>query len=177
MQAVEDKVRSELVKAEDDNLKIYMDVIPDPSTLPPLIGKLLVNSKVPEYLTKGPEKWFADIVPDRVAKALSKYTEEMDSTVRGMLQKLEDASDEARVTLVQYNLPGALESLNQERKTDIPEDLKLAFMDEFVTHGGAQHLQVTNTSALITSCIEGHAFRIMHSGTFPRTLNLSFEIN
>ena len=136
-------MRGERERAEDDNLKIYMDVVPGAASLPAIAPKLLVAAKAPDYLSRGrdKERWFADIVPDRVAKALSRYTEEMDVTVRGLLGRLEGATDDARLALAQHGLPEALDALSPQRRGDLPVDLRAAFQDEFVTQGGAQHLQ------------------------------------
>lgn len=72
MQAVEDRVRGDLKSAEEDNVKVYMEIIPDNGNLPTIQPYLLVKAKLPDYLSPGTETWFSSIVPDKAAKSLSR---------------------------------------------------------------------------------------------------------
>jgi hypothetical protein len=74
----------------------------------------------------------------------------MEETVRSLLAKLEGATDDARIALVQHNLPDILDAMIPGRTLDFPEKGKVALMDDFVTQGPAVliHGALSNLTAL-----------------------------
>lgn len=79
--------------------------------------------------------------PRSHATLTCRYTELMDERVRGLLSKLDGATDEARLTLAQLGLPAALDAL-KPGKAEIPDDVRAALSDEFIASGGILNLQV-----------------------------------
>lgn len=74
------------------------------------------------------------------AKALSKYTEMVDSLIREQMDALEAASDDARIKLREWELPECLQALDAGSAAALPDGLR-AELERLEDHGGVQHLQ------------------------------------
>ncbi len=75
----------------------------------------------------------------RSAKALSKYTEMVDNLIRQQKDKLEAASDEARLRLREWDMPEALQALDAGSAAALPDGLR-AELEQLEDHGGVRHL-------------------------------------
>lgn len=103
-------VDESLRRANRDNECVYMVKVPSPDTLPPLGAAAVVKAvkPAPETLSASSETMFATIVPESGFKALSKYTEMVDSIIREENDVLVAASDEARMALKEMEMPDLL---------------------------------------------------------------------
>ena len=68
---METKIAKQLEGAEREQRNIYMQLVP--KVLPEITPKKMVQAKDAEEALARPEEWFADIVPDKVTRNLSKY--------------------------------------------------------------------------------------------------------
>ncbi|KAK3266695.1 hypothetical protein CYMTET_24700, partial [Cymbomonas tetramitiformis] len=83
MNGLEGVVTAALTKATKDNEVVFMELVPQPDTLPVLTGHPLVKPIPPgDILNMTGEDLFARIVPDTGTKALSKYTDMVDCLIR-----------------------------------------------------------------------------------------------
>jgi hypothetical protein len=80
------------------------------------------------------------LVPDSSAKALSKYSDLVDSVARELLDGLAGATDAARLRLKEAELPDTLEALDAGSATAVPDSL-LAELQEIQSIGGVNHLR------------------------------------
>ena len=100
-------------EAERDNNTIYCEVVPAANTLPTIAGKLLVRAKpVPEVSEIGVPDLFSALVPLRIVKQASKYSDQVESLIRRISATADEASDVANSTLASLNLPAAVQSLD-----------------------------------------------------------------
>jgi hypothetical protein len=77
-----------LSKYEKENNTVYLERLPSADALVPIVGAQLVKSTVPEFLTsKTPSEVFTSVVPDTSARALSRYTDMVDTTARELLDR------------------------------------------------------------------------------------------
>lgn len=107
-QAHEAELRRLLAAAERENECVYMTRVPAAESLPPLQGALLVKpAPMAPVLDAGKERLLRSIVPDDSAKAVSRYSELVDTLIRQEAAALTAASDAARVRLRELELPGA----------------------------------------------------------------------
>eukprot|EP00897_Mesotaenium_endlicherianum_P005252 jgi/Mesen1/4755/ME000242S03927 len=120
---LEGSVARNLERALKENDRVYLMRVPDNASLPPIQGANLVKSTPQaEVLDASHEKMFSGLVPDSSAKALSKYTEMVDSVIRTQAEKLQNESDLARVRLKEMDLPDALLAL--DGTPPLPEKLR-----------------------------------------------------
>jgi programmed cell death 6-interacting protein len=112
-----------LETADKENDRVYLERVPNPSSLSPLPGFSMVKPlAMNEVLDASKDKMFATLVPDSSAKALSRYTEMVDSIIRTQAEKLRQGSELTRVRLKDMNLPDSIFAL--EGNLTLPEDLK-----------------------------------------------------
>ncbi|GBF94332.1 hypothetical protein Rsub_06954 [Raphidocelis subcapitata] len=143
LKGLEASVALALSKAQKDNNAIYLEKVPPFAELPPIQGALLVKGAPPTCLDAADAggALFTGLVPDSSAKALSKYTDAVDAAVREALDKLAAATDAARVTLRQAELPELLEALDGAAPAAaLPEGLARE-LGEVAGMGGAAHLR------------------------------------
>lgn len=77
------------------------------------------------------ETLFKSIVPDTSAKALSRYTDMVDTKTRKQLEQVEELSDEARLKLAELELPDLLNYIEGgERRLHLPDAIQQE-VDEF----------------------------------------------
>jgi hypothetical protein len=69
-QDMEDTINVELADAERENRNIYMQLVP--ANLPPVEARKMVQPKDAKEVLDRNDEWFADIVPDRVMRHLSR---------------------------------------------------------------------------------------------------------
>ncbi|WIA15140.1 hypothetical protein OEZ85_001828 [Tetradesmus obliquus] len=141
-----------LTKAQKDNNTVYLERVPAFADVPAVQPAILVKAAPPTNLDASSENLFSGLIPDSSAKALSKYTDMVDSISREQLTALADATDAARITLKQAELPDLLEALDGAELPDllealdgvssasVPEGL-LREIEEVGSIGGPQHLQ------------------------------------
>lgn len=124
-----------------ENETVYLQRVPDPATLPAVQGVSLVKATPVEGLGTAPgaDKLFNGVVPDTSAKAMSRYTDLVDGVVRGAMDKLEAASDEARLRLREWELPECLDCLSAGTCASLPDGLR-SELEALEGCGGAQHL-------------------------------------
>lgn len=139
---VEEEVTVKYNRLLRENETVYLQRIPDPSTLPTIQGAPMVKPLAPEGLggaAAGVDRLFHGIVPDTSAKAVSRYTELVDDVCRSALDKLEAASDEARLRLREWEMPECLDCLAAGTSSVLPEGLR-AELEALEANGGVQHL-------------------------------------
>ncbi|WIA35320.1 hypothetical protein OEZ86_003775 [Tetradesmus obliquus] len=129
-----------LTKAQKDNNTVYLERVPAFADVPAVQPAILVKAAPPTNLDASSENLFSGLIPDSSAKALSKYTDMVDSISREQLTALADATDAARITLKQAELPDLLEALDGVSSASVPEGL-LREIEEVGSIGGPQHLQ------------------------------------
>ncbi len=79
-------------------------------------------------------------MPDSSAKALSKYSDLVDTLSREVLDKLAAATDAARLRLKEAELPDTLEALDAGSTAAVPDTLA-AELCEVQSIGGVTHLR------------------------------------
>ncbi|CAL5396664.1 unnamed protein product [Camellia sinensis] len=120
---LEGNLNRNLERAVKENDRVYLMRVPPASSLPPLPAFSLVKSTpMTELLDASKEKWFASLVPDSSAKALSRYTEMVDEIIRTQAEKLQQGSELARVRLKEMDLPDSILAL--EGNCTLPTTLK-----------------------------------------------------
>lgn len=126
-----------LSKYEKENNTVYLERLPSADALVPIVGAQLVKSTVPEFLTsKTPSEVFTSVVPDTSARALSRYTDMVDTTARELLDRLAGSSDDARIKLRQWELPDLLVALDSGSAAGLPDALR-ADLEELSKHNGS----------------------------------------
>ncbi|CAI9096083.1 OLC1v1032154C1 [Oldenlandia corymbosa var. corymbosa] len=112
-----------LEQAVKENERVYLMRVPTASSLAPLPAFSLVKPMpMNEVLDATKEKMFASLVPDNSAKSLSRYTEMVDDVIRTQAEKLQQASELARVRLKEMDLPESILAL--EGSSSLPTALK-----------------------------------------------------
>eukprot|EP00951_Prasinocladus_malaysianus_P021429 scaffold177205_cov37-Prasinocladus_malaysianus.AAC.2 len=125
LRLLERECMSNLSKYEKENNTIYLERIPPSDSVPAIVGAQLVKSTAPAVLTDGRgADVFTSVVPESSAKALSKYTEMVDSVCREQLDKLAQSSDEARIKLREWELPDLLIALDSGSAAGLPDNLR-----------------------------------------------------
>ncbi|KAH9287555.1 hypothetical protein KI387_031672 [Taxus chinensis] len=120
---LESNINRNLERATKENDRVYLMRVPAINSLPPLPTASLVKSTpMHECLDASKEKMFAQLVPDSSAKALSRYTEMVDETIRAQAEKLQQESEITRVKLREMDLPDSLLAL--EGNATLPDQLK-----------------------------------------------------
>ncbi|GMH15190.1 hypothetical protein Nepgr_017031 [Nepenthes gracilis] len=120
---LETNLNQNLERAMKENDRVYLQRVPQASSLAPLPAFSMVKSMpMDEVLDASKEGMFASLVPDSSAKALSRYTEMVDKIIRTQAEKLQQGSELARVRLKEMYLPDSILAL--EGNVILPEDLK-----------------------------------------------------
>ncbi|CAD7700541.1 unnamed protein product [Ostreobium quekettii] len=154
IKSAEDAVNTRLSRAEKDNAAVYLVKVQQFSELPPVEGALLVNSSPPTKLDASNEHLFASLVPESSAKGLSRYAELVDEIIHQETGKLESATDEARLKLTEWELPGLLDAIENIRGSTLPDGLRQE-LEEVERANGVTYLK--EMSAQITAlCQTGH---------------------
>ncbi|EFJ43641.1 programmed cell death protein 6 interacting protein X [Volvox carteri f. nagariensis] len=135
-------VQSLLAKAEKENNSIYLMKVPAFSELPVTSGALLVKSAAPSAgsLDAAGEQLFAGLVPENSARALSKYTDQVDELLRQQLDRLAAATDNARIKFREWELPETLQALDVRTSAALPDGLKYE-LEEVENIGGLNHIK------------------------------------
>mmetsp|Transcript_26634 Transcript_26634/g.32339 ORF Transcript_26634/g.32339 Transcript_26634/m.32339 type:complete len:930 (-) Transcript_26634:134-2923(-) len=134
-------VSVELDLAEKDNKCVYMEKVPSADTLPPITGHALVKPLPAADTLSSDDKLFSAIVPDSSTKAMSKYSEMVDSLMREQLALLEDTSETSQLCLLNWDIDSLLESLNGSGYNALPDTFKKQLQDVSVQGVPAQVLQ------------------------------------
>ena len=110
LMTLKDTIDADLQKHSRENEVVYMVRVPAYEDLPELGAAAMVKPAppTPESLDAAGETLFSKIVPESGFKALSKYTELVDATIREETDVLALASDEARAALAEMELPELL---------------------------------------------------------------------
>lgn len=140
LKGTEELLTLALTKAQKDNNTVYLERVPPFADVPAITGALLVKSVPPTSLDATAENLFSGLIPDSSAKALSKYTDMVDSISREQLNRLAEATDAARLALKQAELPDLLDALDGVSTASVPEGL-LRDMEDVNSKGGAVHLR------------------------------------
>lgn len=136
---LETKMTSNLERAIKENEQVYLMRVPDASSLVALPAASLVKPMpLAEVLDASKEGLFSRLVPDNSTKALSKYTDIVDDIIRTQAEKLQQASEIARVRLKEMDLPDSILAL--EGSFDLPLDLK-ADVEALQIRGGSSGLE------------------------------------
>lgn len=138
----ESAIDTRLAKADRENATIYLQRIPDGGDLPAIVPVALAKPTTPGDLSAAGDKastMFSSVIPDTATRSLSRYSDLLDSLVRGATDKLAAASDEARLRLREWELPEALQALEPGALASIPDGLR-SDLDEIERAGGARHL-------------------------------------
>ncbi|KAG9133090.1 hypothetical protein Leryth_018652 [Lithospermum erythrorhizon] len=120
---LEANLNHNLERAMKENDRVYLMRVPPASSLPPLPAFSLVKPlQMSDVLDASKVNLFASLVPDSSAKSLSRYTEMVDDVIRTQAEKLQQASELARVRLREMDLPDAILAL--EGNSTLPIALK-----------------------------------------------------
>ena len=114
-------------KAERENNSVYLEQVPKVEALEAVKPAAMVKALAPEGLdgASDPEtaSLFAGLVPEQSTKALSRYSEMVDSLIADEKRKLDDLADEAGLRLQEKELPDLLHALEPGRPLTVPEPL------------------------------------------------------
>ncbi|KAL4420092.1 hypothetical protein ABPG77_000573 [Micractinium sp. CCAP 211/92] len=151
-------IATRLQKAERENATVYLQRIPQEVDLPPIVPAPLVKPTPPANLKPTAEEQqslFTCVVPDNSAKALSKYSDMVDSLIRAQMHKLNGASDDARLKLREWELPEALQALEAGSVAALPDAVRVE-LESIQDGGGVTHLQEVagQIKELRRSCLE-----------------------
>ncbi|NP_001152549.1 ALG2-interacting protein X [Zea mays] len=120
---LESNMKTNLERAMKENDRVYLMRVPAAGSLGALPAASLVKpTSLAEVLDASKERLFSSLVPDGSMKALSKYTEMVDNSIRTQAEKLQQASEITRVRLKEMDLPDSILSL--EGNITLPMDLK-----------------------------------------------------
>jgi len=124
LRTLEETVARALDKAKRENDQVYMLRIPSSASVSKIAGACLVKGIPMEGLESDLQaaSLFAAIVPDSRTKDLSKYTEMVDELTREQASSMEQASEQIRLKLAEYDLPEILRAVSQPAQ--VPEELK-----------------------------------------------------
>lgn len=139
----EEQVAKRLAQAERENATVYLQRIPNEVDLPAIVPAPLVKPTPPAGLKPTADEqqtMFTSVVPDSSAKALSKYSDMVDTLIRQQLHKLNGASDDARLRLREWELPEALQALEAASVAALPDAVRVE-LEEIQSSGGLGHLQ------------------------------------
>lgn len=122
LMTLKDTVDRDLAQATRENEVVYMVRVPAYEDLPELGAAAMVKATppAPAALDASGESLFSNIVPESGFKALSKYTELVDTTIREESDVLALASDEARAALAEMELPELLIAAEAAAGSGIP---------------------------------------------------------
>ena len=135
-------VGSRLQKAVKDNETIYLEKVPPHDAVPKISEASMVKSVQPENLKKTSGDVFVGLVPDSSAKVVSKYTELVDTLIKGEKDKLASSTDEARTKLRELELPDLLLALQSSDGRLLETILSEALREriaEVNSYGGVKH--------------------------------------
>lgn len=124
---LEANLNRNLERAVKENERVYLMRVPPASSLSPLPAFSLVKPlQMSDVLDASKEKLFASLVPDSSFKSLSRYTEMVDDVIRTQAEKLQQASELARVRLREMDLPDSILALegNSTLPTALKEDVE-----------------------------------------------------
>lgn len=140
-----------LAAAEKENISVFFRIPLEYHQLTPVQPAAMVKPLAPQTLETPPsgpgvqrEDYFSMIVPDSHTKTLSRYTDMVDSVVRDQMALLEAVTDEDRLRLNEWELPGALEALTAGSAASLPESIRapMAAWDESGGWRGLEDLLV-----------------------------------
>ncbi|XP_078445696.1 endosomal targeting BRO1-like domain-containing protein [Wolffia australiana] len=120
---LESNLNRNLETAVKENERVYLMRVPPPGSLQPLPSASLVKPiNLADALDAAKERLFVTLIPDTSAKALSKYTEMVDSIIRNQVEKLQQGSEITRVKLKEMDLPDSILAL--DGNFSLPIDVK-----------------------------------------------------
>ena len=138
-------VSERLAKAERENSMVYLQRIPAAADLPGVTPACLVKAVTPSDIdltvSSSSDKLFKGVVPESTTRALSKYTDMVDSLIRKQTDALDAASDEARLKLREWELPESLLALEPEGSVAALPDAVRLDLEKVEQSGGLPHLQ------------------------------------
>lgn len=124
---LEANLNRNLERALKENDRVYLMRVPPASSLSRLPAFSMVKPMpMNQVLDASKEKLFSSLVPDNSAKLLSRYTEMIDDIIRTQAEKLQQASELARVRLKEMDLPDSILALegNSSLPTALKEDVE-----------------------------------------------------
>lgn len=131
---LESNMKRNLERAMKENDRVYLMRVPALDSLEPIPAASLVKpASLSEIFDATKERWFANLIPDNSAKALSRYTEMVDDIIRTQAEKLQEESEITRVKLKEMDLPESVLAL--EGNLSLPIDLKEEVEDVQVIGG------------------------------------------
>lgn len=139
----EQAVATRLAKAERENATVYLQRVPAAADLPGVVPAALVKPVLPSELSSGGTTessfLFKSVVPEATTKALSKYTQLVDTLVRTQTDALADASDEARIRLREWELPESLQALEPGSTAGLSDAVRMD-LEKVESAGGVGHM-------------------------------------
>ncbi|KAL4532578.1 hypothetical protein Ndes2437B_g02974 [Nannochloris sp. 'desiccata'] len=135
-------VTERLAVAEKENAMVYLQRVPAAAELPGVVPACLVKSlPLTDFgSTSTSEKMFKGVVPETTTRALSKYTDMVDSLIRKQTDALATASDDARIKLREWELPESLAALEPHGSVAaLPDALRLD-LEKVEESGGLPNL-------------------------------------
>jgi programmed cell death 6-interacting protein len=132
-----------LAEYQKENASTYLLRVPHVSELQqiePLASEAVPKAVIPPYLTDPVASVrFNSIVPEEVAKDWSKYTDMLDRLLREQTYRIDKASDDARVSLREMELPERLYALEQGNPENVPDPIKVE-LETVQESGGVSNL-------------------------------------
>lgn len=126
-EALRDRVAREKRTLEDDNAKVYHEVVPSPDRLSPIQRIAMVRAQPPAALLgdllRGavPGRLFQGLLPGASQAPLQRFHRSASESLRSAQKHLRDANAEAKNALARLGLPAALEA--QSEDGSFPEGL------------------------------------------------------
>jgi len=132
-------VEVRIARAEKENRSVYMCRVPAHTTLTALAPALLVRPTGPESVlatADAVEPLFSSVVPEDVAREISRFAGGVDELVRDRIGALEDATEGAQLAMALAGLPDALLDLEPRGAEALPASLR-SELKRFDALGGA----------------------------------------
>lgn len=138
IEALEKKVKEKFETANTDNNSVYMEEVPDASSLEDIDAKVLVKNIdfdiVNDLGGRHGDDLFNSIVPQVVTEAVVEFQSLVDKRVEEAKTSVKENNDLAKAKLASLGLPAALES--EESNGGIPDSLRKQIRAARVLSGG-----------------------------------------
>ena len=129
LRLVRDDVQHRLARCEKENRAVYLCRVPPHGDLPAVAPAPLVRASPAAAVLAAPAGQadavlFSSVVPEDLAKSLSRFTDLLERAVREQMAALEGTSEEALVSMRLWELPEALGALDGPSEAALPEGLR-----------------------------------------------------
>lgn len=160
--AVKELYTKTLGKLEDREEYLFdicgLRSVPDLTELHPIKVRSLVEVMTPQYLNScSTSIMFLGIIPESATTRWSQYTDMVDKLIREQTDILAAATDEARLTTREMDLPESLRALKPGHVDSVPEKVKTE-IERIQKAGGYKHLlemfeQLSATKVIVSQSL------------------------